>query len=170
MKKTKTDGEWRSIPGFQTPYRINKNGIVQQYRWEKWITIKQYVTPRRTEVRLRGKDGKQKKFGVFRLLDKFFCNGYGEKNGLCVGPKNGVKSECTLENLAYKTQSEIGKKSITRSMKKPVIRYDRSGKTILYESVQEAAKKNGITPQSLDRRIYGGVLDPRGYRWEIFHG
>lgn len=164
------ENEWAYIPDLQTPYRISKNGVVQQFRFGKWVTLKQEFTPRRTEVRMRTKDGKQKRFGVFRLLDKFFCDGYGEKNGLCVGPKNGVKSECTLENLAYKTQSEIAKNSLTMSMQKPVVRYDKNGNTTVYKSVKEAAKKSGMTPQSLDRRIYGGVLDPRGYRWEIFDG
>ena len=158
--------EWAYIPGYKTPYRINRSGVVQQLRHGKWATIKSEVTPRRTEVRLRGLDGKQKRVGVFRLLDRCFCGGYGEKHGLRVGPKNGVRSDCTLENLTYRTQSEIGRANMTRTFRKPVIRYDRNGNTTLYRSVTEAARANGLTTSTLDRRMYGGVMDPRGYRFE----
>lgn len=161
------ENEWAYIPGFKTPYRINRDGVVQQLRGKKWVTLKYDVTKRRTEVRLRSNDGKQKRVGVFCLLDRFFCDGYGEKNGLCVGPKNGVRSECSLENMEYKTQSQIGKKNMARTFKKPVIRYDRHGNSTIYSSISEAAEKNSLTPSSLDRRLYYGVLDPRGYRWEL---
>ena len=161
------DNKWAYIPGFKTPYRINRDGVVQQLRGEKWVTLKYNVTKRRTEVRLRRKDGKQRRYGVFCLLDRFFCGGYGEKNGLCVGPKNGVRSECSLENMEYKTQSQIGKINMTRTFKKPVIRYDRHGNSTIYSSVTEAPEKNNLTPFALDRRLYHGVLDPRGYRWEL---
>lgn len=161
------ESEWALIRGFHHLYRINRSGVVQQQKGDKWVTLKRSVTRRRVEVRFRDLDGKQKKYGVFRLLDKYFCGSYGETHGFRVCPANGVRTECTVDNIAYKTQSEIGRKSLTRTMKKPVVRYDRFGNTTLYESVQEAAKKNGLTPQALDRRIYHGILDPRGYKWEI---
>lgn len=148
---------WRRIEGYKYPYRINEQGEVQWFRWGRWMPMRIYLK-NRAEVRLRGLDGKQKQVGVFRLLDECFCGGYARKNGLCVGPKNGVKMDCTLRNMEYKTQSEIGKKSMARTMRKPVIRYDRNG---------EAARKNGMTEFALGRRLYRGVLDPRGYRFEV---
>lgn len=158
--------QWRDIPGYAYPYRISDQGEVQQIRNGKWVSLAVTVT-RRAEVHLRLENGKQCRAGVFRLLDEYFNDGYASKHGLCVGPKNGVKSECTLDNLAYKTHEEIGRHSITRSMKKTVIRRDKAGNMVVYSSIKEAAKESGLTPQSLDRRIYNGVLDPRGYRWEI---
>ena len=119
---------------------------------------------------MRLENGKQCRKGVFRLLDEYFNGGYARKHGLCVGPRNGVKSDCTLENLAYKTHEEIGRRSFTRSAKKAVIRRDKDGNEVIYSSMQEAARKSGLTPQSLDRRIYQGVLDPRGYTWEVVDG
>lgn len=157
---------WRRIEGYKHPYRINEQGEVQRFRWGRWMPMKIHLE-NRAEVRLRGLDGKQKQVGVFRLLDECFCGGYARKNGLCVGPKNGVKMDCTLENMAYRRRSEIGRKSMERTMRKPVIRYDRNGEATAYGSIREAARKNGMTEFALGRRLYGGVLDPRGYRFEV---
>lgn len=157
---------WRRIEGYKYPYRINEQGEVQWFRWGRWMPMKPYLR-NRAEVRLRGLDGKQKRVGVFRLLDECFCGGYARKNGLCVGPKNGVQMDCTLENMAYRTQSEIGKRTMERTMRKTVIRYDRNGEATVYRSISEAARKNGMTKCALGRRLYGGVLDPRGYRFEV---
>lgn len=157
---------WRRIEGYKYPYRINEQGEVQWFRWGRWMPMKIHLE-NRAEVRLRGLDGKQKRVGVFRLLDECFCGGYARKNGLCVGPKNGVKMDCTLENMAYRTQSEIGKRTMERTMRKTVIRYDRNGETVVYRSVKEAARKNGMAPSTLKSRMHHGVLDPRGYRFEV---
>lgn len=158
---------WKDIPGYKTPYRINEAGEVQQFARGKWRPLSVKITPRRAEVHLRKTDGKQQRVGVLRLMDKYFMDGYAAKNGLCACPKNGAKADCALENLCYKTQAEIGKKSMRRTASKPVVRYDRKGNPTVYKSVTEAARKNGLTPSSLDRRLYHGVLDPRGYRWEL---
>ena len=158
--------QWRDIPGYAYPYRISDHGEVQQLRNGQWKPLTVSIA-KRAEVYFRLQNGKQCRKGVFRLLDEYFNGGYARKHGLCVGPKNGVKSECTLDNLAYKTHEEIGRHSITRSTKKTVIRRDKAGNMVVYSSIKEAAKESGLTTQSLDRRIYQGVLDPRGYRWEI---
>ena len=162
MKET----EWRDIPGYAYPYRISDRGEVQKLKNGTWTPMAVRVE-RRAIVTLRTKDGKQRPMGVFRLLDEFFNNGYARKHGLCVSPKNGVKIDCTLENLTYRTHGEIGRSSRSRGSRKPVMRTDRNGKVTLYHSVNEAAKDSGLTIQSLDRRLYHGVLDPRGYRWKV---
>lgn len=156
---------WRKIEGYKFPYRISEDGEVQVWKG-KWIPVTHY-TENRTMVRLRTVDGKQRSVGVFRLLDECFCGGYARVHGLCVRPKNGVKSDCTLDNMEYRTRAETGRKSLSRSARKAVVRTDRHGGTVLYKSVTEAARKNGISVQALDRRMYGGVLDPRGYKWEV---
>lgn len=164
----RTMTEWRDIPGYKYPYRISSEGVVQQLDRGKWrdLTVR-LRSGVRAEVRLRRMDGKQVHRGVFRLLDEYFRGGYARKRGLKISPKNGAKMDCTLDNMAYKTQAEIGRKSRSRSAKKPVLRYDKHGNATIYGSVIEAARKNGMSASSLDRRLYGGVLDPRGYRWEV---
>lgn len=159
--------EWRNIPGYKYPYRISDQGEVQKWDGKTWVTLIPDTISARVQVRLKRENGVQHRVGVFRLLDKYFNGGYADKHGLCVGPKNGVKTECTLENLAYKTQSEIGRKALSRTVRKPVIRYDRYGNATIYPSVHEAAVKNGLSKSSLDRRLYQGVLDPRGYKFEV---
>ena len=159
--------EWREIPGYKYPYRISDQGEVQKWDGNVWCTLIPDTISARVQVRLKRKNGVQHRVGVFRLLDKYFNGGYADKHGLCVGPKNGVKTECTLENLAYKTQSEIGRKALSKTVRKPVIRYDRYGNATIYPSVHEAAMKNGLSKSSLDRRLYQGVLDPRGYKFEV---
>lgn len=164
----RTMTEWRDIPGYKYPYRISSEGEVQQLVRGKWrdlsVRLERGV---RAEVRLRRMDGKQVHRGVFRLLDEYFRGGYARKRGLKISPKNGVKTECTLDNMAYKTQAEIGRDSMKRSMSKPVVRYDKNGNMKLYKSVKDAAKDAGMPHQTLNWRMYHGVLDPRGYRWEV---
>lgn len=159
--------EWRNIPGYKYPYRISNQGEVQKWDGKAWVPLIPDTISARVQVRLKRENGVQHRVGVFRLLDKYFNGGYADKHGLCVGPKNGVKTECTLENLAYKTQSEIGRKALSRTVRKTVIRYDRCGNATIYPSVHEAATKNGLSKSSLDRRLYQGVLDPRGYKFEV---
>lgn len=159
--------EWRNIPGYKYPYRISDQGEVQKWDGKEWVPLILDTISARVQVRLKREDGVQHRVGVFRLLDKYFNGGYADKHGLCVGPKNGVKTECTLENMAYKMQRDIGKASLSRTRRKTVIRYGRDGNATIYSSVGEAARKNGLTVSSLDRRLYNGVLDPRGYRFEV---
>ena len=159
--------EWREITGYKYPYRISDQGEVQKWDGKAWVALIPDTISVRVHVRLKRENGVQHRVGVFRLLDKYFNGGYADKHGLCVGPKNGVKTECTLENLAYKTQSEIGRKALSRTARKSVIRYDRYGNATIYPSVHEAATKNGLSNSSLDRRLYQGVLDPRGYKFEV---
>ena len=159
--------EWREITGYKYPYRISDQGEVQKFDGNTWIPLVPDTVSVRVQVRLKRKDGTQHKVGVFRLLDQYFNGGYAVKHGLCVGPKNGAKTDCKLENMAYKTHAQIGRATMRRTMQKTVLRYDRNGDVTVYKSVTEAAKKSGMTTSSLDRRIYGGTLDPRGYRWEV---
>ena len=158
---------WKPITGYLNNYRINELGDVQQFQRDKWISLTVDTGGPRAEVRLRGLDGKQKRVGVFRLLDRCFCGGYADKNGLCAIPKNGVKSECTLENLSYKALTDITSAARSRAMSKAIVRYDRNGNMELYRSVTEAAKKSGLTLSSLERRLRQEVLDPRGFKWEL---
>ena len=158
---------WADIDGYRYPYRVSDQGEVQKWDGARWLTLSQDASGVRVQVRLMKKDGTPQKVGVLRLLDRHFNGGYADRHGLCVGPKNGVKTDCTLKNIAYRTQSEIGRKSMARTMRRPVIRYDRHGGVIIYKSVKEAARKNGMSPSALDSRLYRGVLDPNGYRFEV---
>lgn len=158
---------WKYITGYKFPYRVNQDGCVQKFQNNKWVSLSHIYTSGRMIVKLVKEDGTRVGYGVLRLLDKCFNDDYAKKHGLCVCPKNGVKSECTLSNITYKLPSEVSVASMLRHRRRPVIRYDRFGNSEVYKSVTEAAKKNWLSKSSLDQRIYHGVLDPRGYRFEL---
>lgn len=158
---------WKDIPGYARPYRINEHGTVQQGKNGKWVDLKPRIEASRCEVRLRDTRGQYQHVGLFQLLDRVFNDSYASKNGLCACPRNGVKSECTLENMAYMSQSDVARRCLGKARRKPVVRYDRHGESVIYKTVSEAAEKNGMTRSSMLRRMRGEVLDPRGYKFEL---
>lgn len=157
---------WREIKGYKYPYRISRNGIVQVLHDGRWRTLERNCRHYgRAEVYLRQTDNLYKAVSVFRLLDKCFNDGYAEKNGLCVVPRNGDKSDPRLENIAYKTRLEISKTFV--ATRKPVVRYDRDGNATAYKSCKDAAEAIGIKPKTFSARMKNGTQDPRGYRFEV---
>lgn len=158
---------WKEIPGYKFPYRISDQGEVQKWDKKAWVTLRHRITWNRLYVCLRQADGKQAKVALVRLMDDAFFGGRAKRDGLRMLHKNGVKTECSADNLVPTPQSELGRIYGARGARKPVIRYDRNGNSTLYHSVKEAAQKNGLSTSAMDRRIYGKVLDPRGYRFEI---
>lgn len=156
---------WKKIDGYRYNYRVNDQGEVQKLAGQKWVLLKPKVVGNRACVSLRDKTGKQTRVPLVRLMDEYFFGGRAKREGLCVYHKNGIKTDCAIENLLLITQSEIGQMQGSRGSRKTVIRYDRHGNATVYKSLKEAAQKNGISTTSLDRRIYGNVLDPRGYKF-----
>lgn len=156
---------WKSITGFKYPYRISDQGIVQKFDNKKrWVTL----TPKVGKcmcVRLVTPEGHQMTKPVNSLMDEYFFDGYAKKNGLRVAHKNGAKTDCSKDNLYFTTQSEIGKRHGGTGRRKPVVRIWRGEKTF-YKSVADAAKKNGLSNSSLERRIRGVTLDPKGRKFE----
>ena len=158
---------WKDIPGYGAPYRINEIGEVQQLRHGKWKPLKANLSRGRVEVFLRTIDGKQTKIGVFRLLDRAFRGGYADRNDLKTVAANGAWTECFLDNLAYLSQAEVARRGAVRCQNKPAMRHDRYGNTEMYKSIGDAAEKNGMSRSAMAQRLYHGVLDPRGYRFEL---
>lgn len=68
---------------------------------------------------------------------------------------------------AYMPQSDVARRCLGKARRKPVVRYDRHGESVIYKTVSEAAKHNGLTRSSILRRMRGEVLDPRGYKFEL---
>lgn len=154
---------WKEIEGYKFPYRISDQGIVQKFHERKgWINISTFLYGGRFRVRLKGFDEKQKTIPIVSLMDKYFFDGYAKKNGLKIFHKNGSKADCSIENLEFLTQSEIGKKCGAFSKRKAVVKSKNGVDIEVYSSVKEAAKKNGLTRSSLSRRIKGKTLDEKG--------
>lgn len=159
---------WRQINGYQYPYRINEEAQVQKWDGKQWIDIRARISGNRAVVYLRTVEGKQYKAALVRLMDDAFWEGRAKRDGLHITHRNGVKLDCELRNLVAVKPGQAGRKYHGRPNQKPIIRRDRDGGEMLYSSVSEAARKNGLSLASLDRRLYHGVLDPRGYRFEVF--
>lgn len=158
---------WRNISGYKFPYRISEEGEVQRQDPDGWHTLSVWINNKRAVVALRSMDGTQKRVPVTRLMDEHFFGGRAKREGLRISHRNGSKLDCSAKNLVFMTQSQLGKLHGSRGARRPVVRYDRNGRSTIYKSVKEAAEKNGMSPSTLDRRLYGGVLDPRGYRFIV---
>lgn len=159
---------WRRIEGYKHPYRINEQGEVQRLDTKNgWVPVTAQMTWGRAYVHMIRADGVRVKIAVVRLMDDAFFAGRAKRDGLCIVHRNGCKADCSLENLVVMTQSEVGRLHGWRGGSRAVIRYDRNGETVVYRSVKEAARKNGMAPSTLKSRIHHGVLDPRGYRFEV---
>lgn len=159
---------WKEIEGYKYRYRISDQAEIQRfYNGKGWERINTRITWNRLYANFRMVDGTQTKVAVVNLMDKYFFDGYARKNGFHIAHKNGSKCDCAKENLYFTNQSEIGKKWGKIGPRKSVI-MDYKGEERIYNSVKEAAKKNGLTTSSLRRRILGEVLDEKGriFRYE----
>lgn len=161
---------WREITGYKYRYRISDQGEVQRFYQDKgWLPIASKITWNRLHVTLRRIDGKQTKIAVVNLMDQYFFDGYGRKNGFHISHKNGSKTDCSVSNLFFTSQSEIGKRWGAAGQRKAVI-MSYKGEETVYQSVLEAAQKNGITTSSLTRRLKGRVFDQKGREFRYAEG
>ena len=154
--------EWREITGYKYRYRISDQGEVQRFYPEHgWMPIASKMTWNRLHVTLRRTDGTQTKIAVVNLMDQCFFGGYARKNGFHISHKNGSKTDCAADNLFFTNQSEIGKRWGTVGPRKAVVMTYKGEETV-YQSMIEAAQKNGLTKSALGRRINGEVYDQKG--------
>ena len=158
---------WVAIDGYKYPYRVNEHAVIQkQKETGEWVEISQWVSGHIVVVNLRTTDGKQKRITVSTIMDKAFFGGIVKREGLKMRHKNRIITDCSVWNLEPITPSDLGVIYGKLSGRMPVVRRWR-GTEILYKSKTEAARRNGLTRNSLDRRISGQVQDPRGYQFFI---
>ena len=160
---------WRKIDGYQYPYRINEEAQVQKWDGKQWIDIRARISGNRAVVYMRTVEGKQYKAALVRLMDDAFWEGRAKRDGLHITHRNGVKLDCELRNLVAVKPGQAGRKYHGRPHKRPVIRLDLHGNEVIYPSVTDAARNNSLSISAMDRRLYHGVLDPRGYRFELLN-
>ena len=86
--------------------------------------------------------------------------------------KNGCQSDNYINNIAYISKIELGKKTGANSRKKSVVKIDCTGEIVdVYSSAREAARKNFMSYQTvIDRcnRKCKSAFAPDGYAyaWE----
>ena len=153
--------EWRAIEGYYYPYRISETARVQMFDNGKWIDIsaKLHPTSRRVEVSLRREDGSRKNASLAHLMADAFMGGC--KPGYNIIHKNGMKTDCEIENLAFATKYETGKKYGGTARRKPVLKVDKNGELLsVYPSAAEAGKANFISVCQVKKHCRGIIKNP----------
>lgn len=155
---------WKNIEGYFWPYRINEKAEVQrQIGPDEWKTLTNFVTRdggryRRLRVRMRLPDGRYTNVLVKNLMIDAFMG--GRKPGMFVTFRNGMVSDCALENLVYTTPTEVGKR-YGGCCRRPVVKIDKRGRVVeAYGSVSEAARKNYMSTKAVQWRCDKKVRDP----------
>ncbi len=168
---------WKQIDGYFWPYRINEEGDVQRLTDSgKWTAIQSFLSRSnkshpygRLVVNMKKPDGRFQNIFVKTLMVDAFMG--GKKPGVCYVLKNGVQSDCSLNNIAIATPTQIGKKH-GGALRRSVEKVDRDGNVVeLYPSIAEASRKNYISRKSILIRCQNKVQDPYSldgftYRYE----
>lgn len=166
---------WKPIRGYLYPYRANEDGRIEIFRDGKWRYVSPYVWRKKGStygvlmVHMWLKDGHRTNYKVKNVVARAF---YGNKvDGMDVGLRNGLTTDCSLSNIILQTRSEVGKKGGGPN-RRAVEKVDPDGNVVaLYSSVTEAATANFAHRKSILRRCQGKAknpysLDGYNYRYE----
>lgn len=156
---------WKNIEGYFWLYRINEQSEVERLtdkgEWKRMkhiIDFAQSPTYPRVTVRMKGLDGKFRNVNVNSLMRGAFFPGLPE--GIRLAHRNGMSTDCALENLCPMTHSQCAKRNGGRN-RRAVEKVDRDGNVVaIYSSTIEAAKKNYMSRKSLWLRCNKQIQDP----------
>lgn len=156
---------WKNIDGYFWPYRINDQAEVERLNPKgNWVRIKHIIdfsqspTYPRVIVRMKGLNGKFKNVNVNSLMRNAFFPDLPE--GIRLAHKNGMATDCALENLLPMTHSQCGKKNGGRN-RRSIEKVDREGNVVaVYSTTIEAAKKNFISRKAIWIRCKNQLKDP----------
>ena len=165
---------WKDIPGYDGKYQADTEGNVRRvYESGKTRLMTPYHKKMRGSQRLVVKltiDSKSKEEILLQLIARTFL---GEPPKGCVPyHRNGCQSDNYVNNIAYISRKELGKKTGKRSRSMAVVKIDASGEVVdVYSSAREAGRKNFMSYQTIiDRcnRKCKSAFAPDGYAyaWE----
>lgn len=163
---------WKPIDGYFWPYRINEEGEVQRLTDSgEWIPMTPILARStkshpygRLVVNLKKADGRFQNTLVKTLMVDAFLG--GKKPGICYVLKNGMQTDCSLNNITVATPTQIGK-AHGGGLRRSIEKVDQDGNVVeLYPSIMEAARKNYISRKSILIRCQNKVQDP--YRLDGF--
>lgn len=169
MKET-----WKNIPGYQGKYQADKEGNVRRvYKSGKTRLMTPYrkkMSGNQSLVVKLTKSGKSKEEVVLQLIAKTFI---GPMSKGCVPyHKNGIQSDNYLNNIAYISKAELGKKTGAASSRQPTAKLNNNGEIVeVYSSARVAARQNYMSYQTIIDRCNGkckSAFAPDGfaYAWE----
>lgn len=163
------DDWWREIPGWRWPYRISRAAEVQRLHPNgRWKTLKPTTPTGRARARICmcRADGTRQMIPLVWLVADAFLG--GRKPGDAFVHRNGVKTDCSVQNLMRVPQSRCPYLS-GKPRRRPIFKVDEAGNILeAYGSVTEAAEANGLTRSYVTRRCRHQVLDGPGisFRYE----
>lgn len=143
------------IEGYKFPYRIGENGVVEHFKYGRWVPMVPVMQGHRSAVvRLQGME-KRVSVSIAKLMANAFMGGVPKGYG--VFHKNRAKLDNELENLELRPlNSNRGDTS-----GKTVLKIDRQGEIVeIYRSAKEAAKKNHMSASAMYERCEGKIKNP----------
>lgn len=167
---------FRDIPGYNGKYQVDMEANVRRvYPSGKTRAMTPFYKKRmsgsnRLVVKLTGDDGKPKEVILLQIMAKTFLGPVPD--GCVPYHKNGCQGDNYIQNIAYISREELGKKTGAKSNKQAVVKIDSSGEIVeVYPSAREAARKNYMSYQTvIDRcnRKCKSAFAPDGYAyaWE----
>ena len=152
---------WKEIEGYKYPYRVSDTGRIQSCYSGKWVDLSPSVhgKRKRLEITFVAQDGTKELVPVKYLVADAFMG--GRRPGYNIIHKNGMKSDCAVENLAFANKHDTGKMYGAIGRRKAVLKLDRSGNLLaVYHSAKEAAKKNFMYEGQVKRHCRGDIQNP----------
>lgn len=170
---------WRDIPGYEGLYQASRDGQIRKVWKSGKVSLMQpnrktagrskEIHRDRLFIRL-AKNGKRKEIAMLKIMVDTFTDGTPE--GMVAYHKNGIVTDNHIQNIAFTTRQELGRKTGFRSKSRAVFKVNSKGEEIeIYKSAREAARANHMSYQTVLDRCNGKVknefaLDGHTYRFE----
>ena len=165
---------WANIPGYDGKYQVDRNGSIRRV-YESGATrilkpfLKNTGQPKKMIINLTI-NGKTKEVALMQIVARTFLG--PAPKGYVPYHKNGCQSDNYVNNIAYISRKELGKKTGQQSRKKSVAKINSEGEIVeFYRSARECAKQNYMSLQAVADRCNGlrkSAFAPDGfaYAWE----
>lgn len=166
---------WRNIPGYNGKYQVDREANIRRvYPSGKTRAMTPYHKKmngsQRLIVKLTDDKGKSKEVILLQIMAKTFLG--PAPDGFVPYHKNGCQSDNYIQNIAYISREELGKKTGSKSRRQSVVKIDVLDEIVdIYSSGREAARENYMSYQTIIDRCNGkckSAFAPDGYAyaWE----
>ena len=162
---------WKDIPGYCGKYQADWEGNVRRLYSSgksKLMTAypKKSTRNKRFVVKLT-MDGKAKEVTLLEIVAKTFLGPI--PRGYVPYHKNGIQSDNYINNIAYISRKDLGKRTGAKGRRKPVVKIDVYGEFVeFYSSAREAARRNYMSYQTVIDRCNGkckSAFAPDGFAY-----
>jgi len=143
---------WKPVKGYEGLYEVSDFGNVRTLDPRHYQTVKTQKKNKDGHMRVwLSRNSKKRPFFVHRLVAISFIP--NPENKPVVNHIDGNPSNNHVSNLEWSTRSENDKHAFRLGMRKPsnggtnkyVVRIDKSGKEVIYDSMLRAARENELS-------------------------